>query len=262
MKKIQISIGIVISFLILPSMSIIFTPTVRADTYSNDFDISKEYVYNVTEWDQELNWYYTSDKGWLNSSKGGQIRVNFTGFYDYVSPVWDPNAFENPLPFINISFYEKTGDSISLNRTMINQSSAETANVMALGYHYFDAGFLIPNKNFTLIQNRVAAQNESGFWELSSYDFEEFLKMIRITFKQKSGGQNTTLIYDKETGILVWANVQSAFATDFKFQLNDYTLDFTPMPNIPSFPIMIVGAISSLTIGIAIFIKRKKFKLK
>jgi hypothetical protein len=255
MKKTSIIIGLVISLLVIPStLTIFMASSVKADTYSSDFDMNKKYIYDVNKWDQELQWYYTSDQGYVNSSAGGQIRVKFTGFFEFETPSWENNTFENPLPFINISFYERKDDTLHLNRTMVNESSAEAANVMALGYNEFDAGFLIPTDNFTRLQNRVEAQNESGTWELSSYGCELLSESVKIYFKQASGSQNTTLYYDKITGTLLKANVQSAFGPDFKIELNK------EQQNISAYPIFILAGVSGITILISIFITRKKFK--
>jgi len=202
---------------------------VRADTYNSDsYDSSKEYVYNVTQWDSELNWYFSSDEGWVNTNPGGIIRVAYTGLYDFEGPFWVSNAFEDPVPHINISFYERKGSTLFFNRTMKNISSAEAAYVSALGYREFLAGFLIPTDNFSRLEERFLAQNVSD-GPYSDYrgdhEFNNLTDTIEIIFRQNTGGQNTSLIYNKTTGVLIWAKVQSAYGPDFEIEL---------IPSIPS----------------------------
>ena len=61
--------------------------------YSQELNLDKTYVYNFTYWEEgEIISYYTygppyNDLGDMNASTGGQIHVNFTGFYDK-HPKW------------------------------------------------------------------------------------------------------------------------------------------------------------------------------
>ena len=262
MKKTRIIIGLVISLFVIPSVLTIFmAPTVKADTYSSDLDMNKEYTYNFTQWDSKLNWLVNgTSKANITSNAGGQIRVNFTGVYNYegFDAGWNPNIFENPVPFINISFFEKEESTLTLNHTFTNISSAEAANTMAIGYYKFDFGFLIPTDNFSRLNDRVLAQNVS--YLVGTHKMEIFQKEIRISFKQESGGQNTTLIYDKSTGILAAANVKNSFVPDIEFQLNGYTIELKNRESILAYPIFILAGVSGITILISIFITRKKFK--
>ena len=229
MKKKHLLIGLTIILLTIPFMLGYLSIPVRADTYNSDsFDNSKEYVYNVTQWDSELNWYFSSNEGWVNTNPGGIIRVAYTGLYNFEGPFWVSNAFEDPVPHINISFYERKGSTLFLNRTMTNISSAEAAYVSALGYREFLASFLIPTDNFSRLEERFLAQNVSD-GPYSDYrgdhEFKNLTDTIKIIFRQNTGGQNTSLLYNKTTGVLIWAKVQSAYGPDFEIEL---------IPSIPS----------------------------
>ncbi len=224
-KKQQIFFGLVISLVLAPLLLVNFSVPVKADTYKESSVQNREYVYNVTQWDQELNWYFgMSYKGQAKSNPGGIIRVSFTGFFDYVpnSAAYEPtNVFNNTVPFINISFYERFGSSLVGNLALTNISSAEAAYVTALGYREFNPGFLIPTDNLTRLEERVFAQNVSGGWVdyRGNHSFQNLTDTVKISFRQNTGGQNTTLIYNKTTGVLLWAKVESVFGPDFEIEL-------------------------------------------
>lgn len=258
MKKPRIIIGLVISLFVIPSILTVFmAPTVKGD----DYIYGQELTYDVKKWNGSLLWYFSSNEGYVDTSEGGEIRVNYTGFYDYENP-WSsyPNVFEDPIPFVNVSFYEKNEDGLALNRTMANRSTGEVANVMNLGYNEFDAGFFIPTDNFSRLNERVLAQdiNTTYVNYQGPHKCEILSETIKITFIQSYGAQETHLIYDKLSGILLWASTEFN-NYQLEMQLEGSNIDTSP-DRIPAFPIYVIVAITGITILVSIFIKRKKFK--
>ena len=101
---------------------------------------------------------------------------------------------------------------------------------------------------------------DSGFLP-GEFIFKEYDYMIEFTFKQDNKNQNSTMIYDRTTGILVYSKVQSIFGPDFEIQLSDYELNFQKTePGIPSFPLFLLGAISITTLFIVFSSLRKKIR--
>jgi len=208
--------------------------------YSEELDLNGEYIYNVTFWGGEdpaviiwegFDWGVVH--GYANSSVGGQIHVNFTGFYK--KHPFDWGLFDSPAPYLNISFYEYRSNLLMLNSSFYNFSSSETSMIMGLGFNTFFAGFLIPIHNITWLIQQAYAQS-SGFFENASVTVNEYVNMIHFDFSLDPGGlllsQNTSIIYDKNTGLLVWARVEmEGGAADFEFFLDGYEFEQSPNPN-------------------------------
>ena len=79
---------------------------------------------------------------------------------------------------------------------------------------------------------------------------------------QDNGWQNSTMIYDKDTGVLVYSKVESAFGPDLEIQLSDYELNFQITPDlIPGFPIIWISGIFGMSVAILTIFKVKKTKI-
>ncbi|MHA2288274.1 MAG: hypothetical protein ACXABG_05765, partial [Promethearchaeota archaeon] len=187
--------------------------------------------YNVTsfntskalEW-RELDWF-APPRGFVNTTPGGQILINFTGFYEK-----DPNdffnLFESPIPYMNIEFKKIHQGSLITNRTFYNLSNGEVDMNLLLGYNYFKSGFLIPNDNFTYLKQQAYAQDQSPFMN-ATVIIEETQNRISFDFRQKVGFlQKTKSTYDKITGLLTYTNTS----------VGNYTLEMT-LTNLPGVPI-------------------------
>ena len=242
MNKKRILTGLSISLLVLPMLFFFSIPFIKADTdvpsdYSQSLNLDTTYIYNVTFWGGEdpavIYWwgYDWNHYGDLNSSAGGEIHVNYTGFYDKYDGSaggWaDSSVFSNTVPYINISFYEMRSGSLYLNSTFYNRSSSEAGNVLGLTYNNFRPGFLIPTNDFSWLTQQAENQG-SGTSE--TVNVNEYLKMIKIEYQNAgSWKQNTSLIYDKATGVLAWAKVEmQGGAADFEISLYGYEFDYTP----------------------------------
>jgi len=245
--------------------------TIAFPSTSNDYnaqlDLNEIYIYNVTsfntskalEW-RELDWL-APPRGFVNTTPGGQILVNFTGFYNK-----DPNdffnLFESPIPYMNIEFKKIQQGSLVTNKTFYNISNGEVDMNLLIGYNYFKPGILIPINNFTYLKQQAYAQDEPPFMN-ATVTVEETQNDISFDFRQKVGFfQRTKSIYDINTGLLIYTNTS----------IGNYTLEMTltNLPDlrtnpqeIPSY--MSIIAIVSLSTAIIFLIlytkKRKKQKL-
>ncbi|TFF95554.1 MAG: DUF4430 domain-containing protein [Promethearchaeota archaeon] len=196
MKK-TILLAIIASFLIIPQIFISLLPFVEATEtipleYSNEIDLNKVYVYNVTDFVGPSEWYnFSTSEGFWETGEGGQIKINFTGFYDRPSEdLWGDDFPDTNMPYMDIFIYEPGGN---LNFTQINCSNSEASSAMILGYWPFNSGFLIP-KNISFVQEIL--KNTS-----LDYIIEESYNFLYMNIEDKS-----ELIYDKFSGLLIYAN--------------------------------------------------------
>jgi len=189
-------------------------------------------VYNVSNFGGEASWYNFSPwpnsyEGQWKTSSGGQIIINFSGFYAKDSNDWG-SIFGDPIPWLDIKILENDRGLLKTNFTMNNKSNSEVARALTLGFNYFQSGFLIPTKNFTQIKSIAMNQSDPG----GLYDIqgdvrvEESYNFIFIGFEQIGNGQKTYLIYDKWSGLLVWAKT-SIFGYLLEIKSQNFTLDLT-----------------------------------
>lgn len=234
MRKNKVISIIFSSLLLITSIDFIVITTSRADheipaNYSQNLNLNTTYVYNVTQFGGDLNWigFDWASKYNLSTNFGGQIIVNFTGFYDKDSnDVF--NLFGSPMPYMNLEFVKNDFGTLISNHTFYNVSNGEAAFNMLLGYNAFQSGFLIALNNFTELKELALAQ-DSGFMP-GTVSVEETYNFISFDFRQDSGAQNTTLIYDKETGLLIWAYTEMIPITNplgykLEMSLTNYSLD-------------------------------------
>ena len=263
-----------IIFSVFISLSLTFCITIPSSkanqeiptSFSQEINLNSTYVYNVTEFGGDLNWLGFDYKSKYNVSTNseGKIQMNFTGFHDK-----DPddiyNAFGSPMPYMNVEFIRKDLNTLVLNHTFYNVSNGEAAFNMLLGYNAFQSGFLIPLNNLTGLRQLALAQ-DSGFMT-GIITIKENDNVLLFDFKQDSGFQNTSLIYDKYSGLLVSANTELTPITDplgyrLEIVLTNYTLDlyFPPEQKIPSFPIIIILSILGFSNMVVLFHIKRKIK--
>ena len=272
MKKKETYAISISAFLLVALIGSISTPFSKADSeippiFSQEIHLNSTFIYNVTQFGGDLNWlgFNWVSKYNTSTNAGGQIMVNFTGFHEK-----DPNdifnAFGNPMPYIDIEFVKNELNTLISNHTFCNVSNGEAAFNMLLGYNTFQSGFLIPLDNLTGLKNLVLAQ-DSGFMT-ATITIKENDNVLLFDFQQDSGFQNTSLIYDKHTGLLVSANTELIPVTNplgYKLEmvLSNYTLDleFPPEHKIPSFPIIIILSIVGISNLVIILLFKRKIKI-
>ncbi|MFX1523658.1 MAG: hypothetical protein ACFFCC_09150 [Promethearchaeota archaeon] len=233
------------------------------DNFYKKLDLDQIYTYNVTEFNttKPLEWadvdWFAPTKGFVNITPGGQLKINFTGFYDK-----DPNdffnLFESPIPYMNCEFIENRSGTLVTNTTLLNVSNGEAALNLLLGYNTFKSGFLIPISDFNNLTLEAIAQDEPPFMN-ATVTVQESSNTISFHFKQKTSlQQDTKCVYDKVSGLLTYTN------TSF----GNYTLEMTLInppnipsenPTIPSFQVYIIWGIFTI-VSIKYIIRLKKGK--
>lgn len=200
------------------------------ENFFQDLNLNGTYVYNVTKFGGDLNWigFNWVSKYNTTTNAGGQVKLNFTGFYEK-----DPsdmfNLFESPMPYMDVEFIENQAGVLVSNHTFSNVSNGEAAFNMLLGYNSFQSGFLLSNDNLTNLKEQALAQ-DSGFMT-GEINVEETYNFISFDFKQDSGAQNTTLVYEKRSGMLVWAKtnmipITNPLGFSLEMFLTNFSLDF------------------------------------
>ncbi|MFX0041361.1 MAG: DUF4430 domain-containing protein [Candidatus Hodarchaeota archaeon] len=214
-----------------------FTPTVKANReianqYFQDLDLDKTYVYNVSQFGDPVSWYnftpYPEDsfEGNWRTNPGGQIKINFTGFYNKDPNDWG-NIFDDPIPWLDIEILEYNLSVLDTNFTLSNRSNSEVARALTLGYNMFQPGFLIPISNLTFVKQLALNQADpGGVYDIKGdVNVEETFNFFYVGFDQIGGEQKTYLIYDKQSGVLVWAKT-SVFGYLLEIKCLNFTLNY------------------------------------
>jgi len=219
-------------------------------------DFNNTFNYSVNDFlDQPAYWYDYNPKGYYETSPGGLITINFTGYFDrFENDTGD--VFPEKIPYYDIKIYDITEGSLHLNFTQLNISNKEVAFALILGYNDFQSGFLIPEMdNITKIK-QLAIQEESGFIS-GDVDIQETNLTLRITFSQDEGSQKNEMIYEKKTGLLLYSKTSLSYFL-LEFVIEDYDPDLSRSNNIiPSknfleeiFPYLIIGSISVMSFSV------------
>ena len=172
MKNVKIIGYIFFVIMIIQLIYMNFIPIVKADTeiplqYYQNLDFSKPYVYNVTQFNDAVGWYnftpYPGDsyEGDWRTNSGGQIIVNFTGFYNKDPNDWG-NVFKDPIPWADIKILENNNGMLVTNFSLSNRSNSEVARALTFGFNKFQSGFLVPNSNLTYLEKLAVNQSDPG----------------------------------------------------------------------------------------------------
>jgi len=265
MKKKPIFLSIFTLTLAVQAIFLVSIPNVRAnqeipEEFYQSLNLNGTYVYNVTQFGGDLNWigFNWASKYNTTTNDGGQISVNFTGFYDK-----DPsdifNLFGSPMSYMDIKFIENQAGMLVSNHTFNNVSNGEAAFNMLLGYNAFQSGFLVPINNLTRLKEQALAQDESP-WFNATIIIEETQNRISFDFRQEVGfHQRTKSIYDKISGLLVYTNTSTG---NYMLEMTLTNLPDlkTELQIIPAYPTLIV--LTSLSITTIILILNAKRKTK
>ena len=198
----------------------------------NDFyqeiNLGENYTYNVTGFGLDAKWTnYTGspDVNW-KTDPGEQILVNFTGFYNRAPNVPVDSFPDTDMPWMNISIFEdKSGPS--LNYTNSNVSNSEVARNLKLGFSGFQSGFLIKVNHTDWLMANATLEANGASGPKAQLTKEETYNFLYFRFEQYGAADNqkTELIYDKITGLLVWAKTSNS-SYNLEIFLTEYALDF------------------------------------
>ncbi|MFX0025274.1 MAG: hypothetical protein ACFE8M_02575 [Candidatus Hermodarchaeota archaeon] len=193
--------------------------------YSEELDLSGEYLYNILDFGENSNWINFSDdsEGKWATNISDEIRINITGFYkrDPYDLVGDTFS-DTDMPWFDIKIFKNT----NLNFTLLNVSNSELARNLKLGFSRFQSGFLIPNNQTEWVKANATLEANGASGLTADLTMEETINFLYFRFDQFGETQNqiTELIYDKKTGLLIRANTTLG---NYKLALSlaNFTLD-------------------------------------
>ncbi len=192
------------------------------------FNINQEFKYNVLRFESSLNitnWHSNASYGVVKSNNGGKIRAEFLN--EYPKSKEDSSVFDAPIQHLDAIFIENKSWEHYERGVLIekgdveNISNTELANAMGVGYRDFDSGFLLPTNNLSRIKTLASQQNQSGGWE-ADIEVKETNLTIQFNFKKQDSTINVSLIYDKYTGLLQYASINTTNSPDIEFKIEYY----------------------------------------
>jgi hypothetical protein len=193
--------------------------------YYQDIEIGENYIYNVTSFGADTTWInFTEDTTDWKTDAGGQIFVNFTGFFNRDPDDDQGDTFPDvDMPWINISIFQSGS---LLNYTNANVSNSEVSRNLKLGFADFQPGLLITVNHTDWIKANATLEANGASDLKADLTMEETYNFLYFRFQEIGGlNQKTELIYDRMTGLLVRANTT---VNNFQIAifLEDYALSF------------------------------------
>ncbi len=230
----------------------------RLEINSINFTMSQDQIFNyiiddfggAASWYNFTPWPADSFEGNFRTNPSGLININFTGLFNKDINDWG-NVFKDPIPWLDINIFENVSGILNLNFTLYNRSNSEIAYNMILGYNNFQPGFLITMMDNITGIKQLAFQEASGFAS-GTVEIQESDLTLKIKFDQINGAQKTYLIYEKQTGLLLWAKT-SIGNYSLEIRIQGYkpwyrTIQTTPQNNLllEIFPYLLVISISGI----------------
>ncbi|MFX1254540.1 MAG: hypothetical protein ACFFCZ_23205 [Promethearchaeota archaeon] len=180
----------------------------------------------------------------------------------------------------------KTGDSVNFTISKYNESNygdpfngtvaignftadvpiSEVAMSLILSIYPWNPG-LITHTNWTWHREQATAAAE-GTYTLGTIQFteesSEYLGLLRDTIKFEYvqdptvGNQNTTLVYDIHTGLLLYADTELDFGTPYKFTIRISETEIITATATPGFGLVVISLAFSILTLVIVQKKRKQ----
>ena len=252
-------------------------------------NLDHTYTYNVKYFGGITGWYnfsWSFEGVWF-TNLGGKIIIDYVGIYNkdpldgWFAGDSYPSSIKRVWFDINIQYnYYGSLDSVfSLN----NISNREASTQMTMGYNGFQPGFFLPNPSdlSSIISNATSEASDTGK-NNGTLTIKKYNSSIEILWIQTDGvlDQVTQLIYERDTGILLYAKT-SVGNYLLEIVLDDYEPPEEEIPPSPtttpddddddndkkkkqatilSFPLLILFILSATTISIIILKIRNRVK--
>ncbi len=219
------------------------------NTVSSDIQVGLTFNWTIYEFDLNggvINWLYP----WNGVSKG-----NFTA---NISGTLNPAM---NLTITNIVGAEINGTIEIGNITITNVNQTEIGAILGLGNYNFNIGLIIPNSTDRFKAEFLAANPVTNYdkWDVTEY---KNLIMFEIEFHASYGDQIITLIYNKTSGLLLFADIYLDFGTPNHYIIGIKLNMSDPIPPIPGFEIILIFSIIGLTVFGYWSIKKRNSKEK
>ena len=242
MKLTKKAIGIISISVLLFGIFIFGIPNVRANgpiplEYSDKLDLDALYYYNVSGFGNDATWqnFSSETEGIWSTTASDEILINITGFYDRdPADIFGDVFSDTNMPWFDIEIYKNA----AINFTVSNVSNSEIARNLGLGFAKFQSGFVIPYNQTEWIKANATLEAEGASGQTAHLTMEETHDFLYLLFEEYGATQNqqTELIYDKNSGMLVKANTTLGdfhlslisynysldFETEYKYQVNTF----------------------------------------
>ncbi len=209
-------------FFIILSIQVLIIPVTSKNTNNDQVSYN---VWTLKDWNEVNTTQWWSQGIYVNAKIGSNVIYNITNSQDNMT---DPN-----------SGYFSIGN-VSKQMT----DNADLASTFTLSIYPWSPGFVTNPTNWTENENIAKSAAATGYLQGSlsisndiSYNASGFLRVANeFTYMQNSslGNQNTTLIYDKATGVLLYAKSEIFFSTLYKIELELQSSTLITSNNVPS----------------------------
>lgn len=165
--------------------------------------------WEIEEWNEEniVAWEYPTT--YFSATIGSII--------NYTVTTYDPTNFTHP-----------SSGEIDIGNLTTQTTNNKTGEVLALSIWGWFPGLITSSSDWEL-QKETSSKSAQGEWTLGSLDTQEFTfnysglsrSAIKFSYVQDPsvGNQNTTLIYDKETGVLLEGYTELQFYIPYILRL-------------------------------------------
>lgn len=246
-----------------------FSLAISLTNYTLDFETEYKYLVNTIEpqgWAIWTDLYGNFKDIFATGSDRGYMLVNFTGLYHRDPLLWDPDPFKYATgrPWLDIKVAYVGDVRTDFTMQMNNISNSESANALLISFPGFLSGFLLPVMNNDTYD--IEAEVLAASWYTIDREFTYKETDLTVDMHFKCGGsfpQDTHLIYEKITGLLLYVNTIGQ-NYHLEMTIKDYLVDVGSPPtqlDIPSFPFIITIGICIFTLSIITYNIRRKKKI-
>ena len=163
-------------------------------------------VWNLAQWNSQVDVQWWSKGLYIHATPNTNVIYNVTKAYNNAT---DPNS----------------GTFSIGNATNVQTDNLDLANQFALSIYPFAPGFVVNPNNWTYYeqQARDAAKSLSGDLKISQ-GIGNASNLYRVSYvfqfnQTSNGNQNTTLVYDRFTGVLIYAYSEFFFSSLYRIEL-------------------------------------------
>jgi len=231
--------------------------TTFPESYSSSIRLAESYYYTVNQFGKNSTWF--SQMKDYHSNPGGQIVVTPYGFGDKPINPWFTPQNPDPVPYLGVCVkYLKAGE-LNVNMSITVTANTDAASELVLGYNDYLPGFFASINWTHEKQMAEKAVASTGFLPGTVTFDDSSPTEVRIHLVQNTGDQNTYLVYNKTSGVLLYANTQVSFGNPIlEITLQGYTSQI--IPGYPMSMFLIVCAVS--IISLVVILKKVKLHLK
>lgn len=226
--------------------------TTFPENYSSSIRLSESYYYTVNQFGKKST-YYAQSQDYI-SNPGGEIIVTPYGFGDKPPNDWFTPQNLDPVLYMGLAVKYLEAGNLTLNMSITVASNTEVASDLVLGYNDYLPGFFASiNWTHEEIMARKAVASTGFLPGTVTFD-DSSATEVRINLVQNTGDQTTYLVYNKSSGVLLYANTQNSFGNP----ILEITLQGYGSNIIPGYPSELLLLISAITLFSMVLVVKKR----